>query len=309
MGMKKRNRILQWVMILLILAGIFLVSFNFRYLVKDYKEEIRTVDYDIHTMSHVSELEEEIQLYPWTEIDNTTSLTELAPSNSARQISIGTFEQFGMSLIWGFQEMGLIGSFRCESDVASYIRIDGSTGKSFYDKIPLYATNNEVGDYYFSMVSSEYQGLEYLELVYEPYDDVVLDDSALREIERKLQDDLNEFRESQGAVDGYEGWSEYYDEKINGEANTGSQKSLKANIYQQFLDFWGFMEGLGWNNTGFYRDFLISCVYWNDVEILQNQGKYLIIFSSSEEYGMEGQELILIYDPILGGITGCSMRY
>lgn len=307
--MKKRNRILQWFTILLILAGIFLVSFNFRYLVKDYKDEIHTVDYDIHTMSHVSELEEEIQLYPWTEIDNTIPLTELDPSNGARVISIDTFEQFGMSLIWGFQEMGLIGSFRCESDIASYTRIDGSTEKSFYDKIPLYATNNEVGEYYFSMVSSEYQGLEYLELVFEPYEDIALDDSALREIERKLQEDLDEFRESQGAMDVYEEWEKYYAEKINGEAVEGSQKNLKANIYQQFLDFWGFMKELGWNNTGFYRDFLISCVYWNDVEILQNQGKYLIIFSPSEEYGTEGQELILIYDPILGGITGCSMRY
>lgn len=307
--MKKRNRVLQWITVLFVLTGIFLMSFSFRYLVKDYKNEIHTVDYDIHTMSHVSELEEEIQLYPWTEIDNTIALTELDPFGATSKKSVDTFVQFGMSLVWGFQEMGLIGSFRCESDVASYTRIDGSTGKSFYDKIPLYATNNEVGDYYFSMVSSEYQGLEYLELVFEPYDDVALDDSALREIERKLQDDLNEFREWPITEDIYEGWEAYYGEKINGAADTGTQKTLKANTYQQFLNFWGFMEELGWNSTGFYRDFLISCVYWNDVEILQNQGKYLIIFSPSEEYGTEGQELILIYDPILGGITGCSMRY
>lgn len=313
--MKRQNKILRWLPLPLVLLGIVLISFSFRYLVKDFKNEIRTVDFDIHTMSHVSELEEEIQLYPWTELGNAVPFSEL--DEDIKALIVNEFEQFCMSLIWGFQEADLIGSFRCDADIADYISFDmESGGRIFYNKIPLHATDNAEGDYYFSMVASDYQGMEYLELVFEPYDDVALEEDALRKIEIKLQDDLDEFRDYYMAVYGdtesyiySEDSNEIYDDDIFTKKEKELLSKNDANIYQRFLNFWGFIKDLGWNNVGFYNDFIMFSMYWNNVEFLQNQGKYLIIFSGTEEYGVEGQELILIYDPILGGITGCSMRY
>lgn len=304
--MKKRNRMLQWVTVFFVLTGIFLVSFSLRYLVKDYKNEIRTVDYDVHTMSRISELEEEILLYPWTEMDNTVPLEDF---KELREAVTEEFEQFGMSLIWGFQEAGLIGSFHCEGDIVPYVRLEEKNGRAFYDRIPLDSTDGKAGDYYFSMVISESYGLEYVELLFEPHEDVTLEDSALQEIERKLQSDLEAFRGDVVEKENYIAWDEFYNEAINEEKEIKDQKKSEANIYQNFLHLWDFMGNLGWSNIEFNRDFFLSSVYWNDAEFLENQGKYLIVFSGSEEYGAEGQELILIYNPILGGITGCSMRY
>ena len=51
--------------------------------------------------------------------------------------------------------------------------------------------------------------------------------------------------------------------------------------------------------------FLDMAVYNYPCEIIPYQGKFLMVFSGETE----GLEVILIYDPSWGRISGCSFRY
>ena len=63
--MKRWNKAVRWMIPAALPVCVILLSWGLQWMVPDYKDKIRVVEYDSNAMISIAEQEDEIELYPW----------------------------------------------------------------------------------------------------------------------------------------------------------------------------------------------------------------------------------------------------
>ena len=154
-------------------------------------------------------------------------------------------------------------------------------------------------------------GLEFLELSSGDGHEISGEDSEL--IKQELEKRLDEFRQirygaSESDAGEYRTNQEEYDGAVQTEGYDDTLWTVVTEwdnddgVFQSFFELMSLLGEISGTDTTYLLD---TAVYNYPCEIIPYQGKFLMVFSGETE----GLEVILIYDPSWGRISGCSFRY
>ena len=286
-------------------------------LVPDYRNTIRTVDYERGSFISAA-AEEELRLYPWTELreEDCVTLAELeADDEEAAEAARGyTFQLMDSLVISGFLKDYAGDSIRKELEQNALF--DPEAVRMYVRKLTVITWEGESS---LSFAAGP-AGLEYLKVSLPEEKELTMEESAgIRSMLQELrisfrmdfygydQADDGEYDGNLAGTDGggtgmYEGKKEQEDAVGETELSADGEAAVPADVFETFYqEMWvleeGLQQGVTWMLTEAFSSF--SC------DIISYQGEFLLVFSGEEA----DAEMILIYSPAARRISGFSLRF
>lgn len=313
--MSRRNKAAGWTMAAVLAAAALLLSLAMPMLVPDYKNTIRAVEYDRGAIASTA-ADEEIELYPWTAFreEDCRTLAELGDQDPEirEQLFLDADTVLTSLLLGGLLEKYDTDTVNAEMEQG--ILYDEAQGRLYARGLTVETWDGEAE---LSFAFSG-QGMEYLNITLPREKEVTPEESG--EIQRQLRERLETFRSE---YFGYYGSGEYesmaegadpavpYDEASDpAAADTGGNGSgaVPEKVFEEFYDSMYTMENariagqeMGWSFVWMmdmaFQEF--AC------DMIPYQGEILLVFSSESA----DAEMILIYSPAAGRISGFSLRF
>lgn len=305
--MKRWNKAVRWMIPAALAVCVILLSWGLQWMVPDYKDKIRVVEYDSNAMISIAEQEDEIELYPWNlfQEEDCVSMYELEEQGEI-------FPEEGVAFLYNAVEllykMGYVTDISESLDsFMNYMLYDTIQYRIYIKELPIHS---ELGEGKLNMAWS-WAGLEFLELSSGDGHEISGEDSEL--IKQELEKRLDEFRQirygaSESNAGEYRTNQEWYVGAVQTEGyddtlwTAVSEWDNEDGVFQSFFELMSLLGEISGTDTTYFLD---MAVYNYPCEIIPYQGKFLMVFSGETE----GLEVILIYDPSWGRISGCSFRY
>lgn len=305
--MKRWNKAVRWMIPAALAVCVILLSWGLQWMVPDYKDKIRVVEYDSNAMISIAEQEDEIELYPWNlfQEEDCVSMYELEGQGEI-------FPEEGVALLYNaielLNKMGYVTDISESLDsFMNYMLYDTIQYRIYIKDLPVHS---ELGAGTLNMAWS-WAGLEFLELSSGDGHEISGEDSEL--IKQELEKRLDEFRQirygaSESDAGEYGTNQEEYDGAVQTEGYDDTLWTVVTEwdnddgVFQSFFELMSLLGEISGTDTTYLLD---TAVYNYPCEIIPYQGKFLMVFSGETE----GLEVILIYDPSWGRISGCSFRY
>ena len=295
-----RNKLLKWTIPAALAAGAILLSWGLQWMVPDYKNKIRPVEYEANPIVSLAEQEDEIELYPWSEFQ----ADESDPIQEWERDWVVLPETGIILLEELLKELYDSGFLKDPEAVYEQIEaialFDPNQGRIYVRNISMETVSGE----YLLNAAWSYNGLEYMDI--SPAENQNLSGEEADAFCTELQRMLEEFQKIRISVEdsgykmavGYDGY-DVYEPPL--EEILDVPEDWEQNVFREFIEDisnWSEMCGI----DIIYP--LEELVFAYPCEMIPYQGKILLVFSG--EY--EQMEAILIYNPAMGRISGYSLR-
>ena len=305
--MKMRSRVIGWLMAAVLAVTSVFLSLALPRLVPDYKNMIRTVEYDSGIIISATDQEEGIELYPWTELreEDCTSLGEIKAYDWD---TWDAMREFFYSFLYTLKIAGFLRDFSddIQEELEQNTLYDGEAARLYGRNLSVETWDGE-GTLDFVMGPA---GLEYLKITLTWERELSSEESA--EIQRTLRERQVAFRMGYyGYISSEEDESSWENEQMSGGMNTitdggtveaETDAGVPGDVFEEFYSgLYSIGDSMGWEMLGMVDEAFSSF----SCDIIPYQDEFLLVYSNEDA----DAEMILIYDATARRINGFSFRF